>query len=329
MKNTHRPKRWKGWVAAFYLLLTCLVIPQSVAASAGEEGAAFLNIPVGAGPAALGSAYSALATDAYAPTWNPGGLGRVESNQLAGQHLSYLESIYYEYLSFVHPLGKGRSIGAAIQYLGSGDIPGTDINGAPIGDFSSHYAAYALAYGQMIGDKISVGVAGKMISAKIADVGARAYALDIGSLYRFNQKLTLAAVLTNAGTKLKFIDQADSLPLAFRLAAAYKVNPQIDLTAEGVYRQTGLASFHSGAEWRPSPPIGLRVGYRTDTLPGLSPMAGLTMGIGLHAWGHEFSYAWLPYGELGNTEVRRHAGGEAQLDSIPADQARPHQQCFG
>src|SRR5437899_13046732 len=73
-------------------------------ASSGTEGAAFLDIPVGAGPTALGAAYTALAHDAYAPTYNPGGLGFLDSTQLAGQHLSYLDTLHYEYLSFVHPL---------------------------------------------------------------------------------------------------------------------------------------------------------------------------------------------------------------------------------
>src|SRR5467141_60454 len=58
--------------------------------ASGTEGAAFLDIPVGAGPAALGSAYSALASDAYAPVWNPAGLGFVSGTEIAGQHLSYL-----------------------------------------------------------------------------------------------------------------------------------------------------------------------------------------------------------------------------------------------
>ena len=46
------------------------LIGQSVPAwaSTGTEGASFLDIPVGAGPAALGAAYTALATNAYAPT---------------------------------------------------------------------------------------------------------------------------------------------------------------------------------------------------------------------------------------------------------------------
>src|SRR5205807_10389423 len=114
--------KWKIVLPAFFLLSFCLPVYAGV----GTEGAAFLNIPVGAGPAALGSAYTALATDAYAPTWNPAGLGRLSGNELAAQHLSYLESMNYEYLSLVHPLQAKdsqiqRGVGFSIQYLGSGD----------------------------------------------------------------------------------------------------------------------------------------------------------------------------------------------------------------
>jgi len=250
----------------------------------------------------LGGAYSALASDAYAPTSNPGGLGFLESDQLAGQHLAYIGSVHYEFASFVHPLGKGRALGASIQYLGSGDIPGTDINGNPAPDFSAHYAAYSLAYGQSFGDKLSLGVTGKMINAKISDVGANAYAMDLGSMYQLTRDLRLAAVLTNVGTKLTFIDQSDSLPLAFHMGAAYATKYHVNVTAEGIYRETGLASFHTGLEWSPMDMIALRLGYRTDTLKGLSPVAGLTTGIGLKAWGYEFSYAWVPLGDLGDTQ---------------------------
>src|SRR5215467_2567597 len=83
-------------------------ISAPVFAGAGTEGASFLDIPVGAQPAALGSAYTALATNAYAPVWNPAGLGMLPDNEVAGQHLSYLESMHYEFLSFVHPFDKGH-----------------------------------------------------------------------------------------------------------------------------------------------------------------------------------------------------------------------------
>ena len=274
--------------------------------STGTEGASFLYIPVGARPAALGSAYTALASDAYAPVWNPAGLGFVNSTELAGQHLSYLESIHYEYLGFAHPFHKEgrlpRGLGFSMQYLGSGDIAGTDINGDPIGDFDASYASYNLSYGQRLNDKLSLGVTTKWIRGKIADVTANAFAFDFGSLYHVNDRLRLAGTLTNLGTKLKFLEQGDSLPLAFRLGASYLVIPQLTLTADTEMRKTGLASFHTGTEWRPTQPISLRLGYHTDTLKGLSPLAGLTVGVGIHVAGHEFSYAWQPYGELGNAQ---------------------------
>jgi hypothetical protein len=309
-----------GWLAAVSFLCRGVVW-----AGEGTEGASFLNIPVGARPAALGSAYSALASDAYAPTWNPGGLGKVDGTQLAGQHLSYLESIYYEYAGFVHPLGHGRAFGASIQYLGSGPIDGVDLAGNSIGEYSSHYGAYSLAYGQTLNDRLSVGVTGKIISAKISDVSATAYAFDIGSLYQVNQRLSVAGVLTNVGTKLTFIDQSDSLPLAFRLGAAYQTTRNLNITAECVYRQTGLASFHTGLEWNPMPALSLRAGYRTDTLAGLSPIAGFSTGIGLHVWGQEFSYAWVPMGELGSTQyfslVMRFGGSKAASPNLSTPQA--------
>src|SRR5258708_18728116 len=85
----------------------CLMLsPLPIYASSGTEGAAFLDIPVGAAPAAMGAAYTALANDAYAPTWNPGGLGLLESTQLSGQHVSYLDTLHYEYFSIAVPLPR-------------------------------------------------------------------------------------------------------------------------------------------------------------------------------------------------------------------------------
>jgi hypothetical protein len=280
--------------------------------SSGTEGASFLNIPVGARPAALGSGYTALATDAYAPTWNPAGLGFIDTNELAGQHLSYLESIHYEYLSFVHPLARrpfaregDRStagIGGSIQYLGSGDIPGTNMDGQSIGDFSSYYAAYSVAYGQSLSEKLSLGLTGKWINAKISDVSANAFAFDFGALYRATHRLHLASTLTNVGTRMKFLSQKDSLPMSWHVAAAYLLHPQILVTTEAEYRKNGMPVWHMGTEWRPIEAVAIRAGYRTDTTKELSPLAGFTTGIGLKLKGQEFSYAWLPYGDLGNTQ---------------------------
>src|SRR5437773_2736248 len=182
VKRTQKIMMRKQNLVTIVAVLGLLGNPSKSHGSTGTEGASFLDIPVGAGPAAMGSAYTSLATNAYAPVWNPAGLGMLNSNELAGQHLSYLESMHYEYMSFVHPFDKSRDsgtqrgLGFSVQYLGSGDIAGTDDTGASIGSFSSYYASYNLAYGQTVTDKLALGVTGKMIRAKIDDVSAGAYA---------------------------------------------------------------------------------------------------------------------------------------------------------
>ena len=282
--------------------LSLFLIPSLSQASSGTEGASFLDIPVGAGPAAVGSAYTAMADDVYAPIWNPGGLGFLESTQLAAQHLSYLESVSYEYASFVHPLHKGRSIGASMQYLTTGNIPSTNNQGTSLGSFSSHYAAYSLAFGQVLSEQWSAGLTGKWIHAKIDDVSANAYATDLGALYRPLSNLTFGAVAANIGTKLTFLNEGDPLPMALRVASAYQPTRQWNVLAEGAYQKTGLVTGRLGLEWWPMGSVVLRAGYRTDTTRKVSPMAGLTTGVGIQVWGHELAYAWLPYGELGSTQ---------------------------
>jgi hypothetical protein len=236
----------------------------------------------------------------------------MNSSQFSGQHLSYLDSIHYEYLSFGVPLPRssscasavdcpGSALGGSVQYLGSGDINGMDVSGNPTGDFSSYYAAYNLSYGRSFNEKLALGVTGKMIHAKLDDVSASAYAADLGGMYKLRPNLTLGATLTNLGSKLKFLSEGDSLPMAFHLGGAYQPTSHWLITAEGVYPKTGLASFHAGTEWRPLELIAIRAGFRTDTLKENSILAGYSLGMGVNVWGQELAYAWLPYGDLGNT----------------------------
>jgi hypothetical protein len=283
-------------------LALCAALLRVSLASTGTEGAAFLNIPVGAGPAAMGSAYSALAEDAYAPVFNPGGLGRLSSTQISGQHLAYLEGSNYEFVSLVHPLNSQSGVGFSMQYLGSGDIDKTGPSNEALGEYSAHFASYALAYGRALTDRLSLGLTGKLIEAKLDDVSAHAWAGDAGLLFRAHAKATLAATVTNVGSDLKFLQGGDSLPLAFRLGAALRPAHAWTVSADGVYRRNGLASFHVGGRWQPLEMLSLRTGYRTDTVKGLSALAGFSTGIGVDLWGQELAYAWLPYGDLGSTQ---------------------------
>jgi hypothetical protein len=300
----------------FIFTLCWLLFAKASFASAGTEGASFLDIPVGAGPAAMGSAYSSLATDAYAPIYNPAGLGFLDATEVAAQHLSYLQSMDYEFGSVGVPLSHGpqsKGLAASVQYLGSGDIVGTDQNNVSIGNFSAHYAAYTFAYGQQVIPKLSLGLSGKVIESKIADTSAHAYAGDLGALYEFQPRLHVGATVANIGNKLNFGGPGDSLPLAFHLAAAYQPFNQWKLSVEGVQPKDSRLNGRFGGEWSPIEALSLRVGYRTDTTQELSALAGFSTGVGIHVWNQEFAYAWLPYGDLGDTQyfsLLLHFGGQ-------------------
>jgi hypothetical protein len=277
-----------------------LLTPIILHAAPGREGAAFLDIPIGGAPSAMGSAYSALATDAYAPVLNPAGLGFVESTQFAGHHISYLETSSYDFASLVHPLKAGRSFGASLQYLGTGDITRRDTTGAATGDFSSHYSAASFGYGQTLTEKLSLGVTGRWINGKIDNVSANSYAGDIGALYRSKNAQT-SLVVANIGNSLKFLNSPDPVPLALHVGEAQFFPHGWTVSAEGVYENTGLLSGRFGSQWQVIPMMALRAGYRTDTLKELSALAGFSTGVGLSMWNTEIAYTWLPYGELGQT----------------------------
>ena len=286
---------------ALGLCLAASVLP-SLSGASGTEGASFLDIPVGGRPAALGGAYSALATDAYAPVWNAAGLGFLPSTQLSGMHVEYPASSAYEFASLVHPLGSGNGLGFAAQYFHLDQSTGRDANGNDIGSFTSHYGAYSLSFGHSFNKEFSLGAAVKLIDARIADVSARAVAADFGALYRPTERLAIAAVAANLGSKLTFLEQGDRLPQNYRLGAVYGLAKAVDVAAETAYDQTTLLSGRFGVEWRPAAALALRAGYRTETTSRLSAEAGLTTGFGLTVAGQRFDYAWLPLGDLGQTQ---------------------------
>ncbi len=288
-------------LALHLIALSILQVGHTAHAFSGTEGASFLDLPVGARSAAMGSAYTALASDAYAPTANPAGLGFLESSQLSAMHVPYLEDTSFEYLSAVLPTGAGRGLGASVQYFYPGTVNGIDLNGTDIGDVGGYYAAYSLAYGQQVTDKVSLGATGKLIHAKIDSVGASAFAADFGTMVRLTPRIRLAAVVDNVGQKLNFLQRGDSLPTSVRLGAAAKIFKSLTVTAEGVYRNYGLSSIQAGWEWANAQGFSIRGGYDTEHLRQLNGFAGLSLGLGVNLWGHELAYAWIPLGDLGTT----------------------------
>lgn len=294
----------------------------------GLEGASFLDIPIGGRPAALGSAYAPIAEDAYASFYNPGGLGFLDSSQFAAQHLSYLESINYEFAAFAHPFTKGSALGISIQYLHPEDTPTTDLAGNVSEEFSGSYQAYSLAYGHAFGPKFALGIGGKFVRAKIASESADTGAGDIGMLIRPTSALAFSVGATNIGGRLTFMQEEDSLPLSYRIGAAFRSAKDWLVSIQETIAKSGSESTQGGVEWNPVEYIAIRAGYRTDTRRELDSISGLTTGIGFKLGDHELDYSWVPLGDLGQMQYfsilfrigsKRYDAGPKEKAPLPAD----------
>jgi hypothetical protein len=288
-------------IRSAFLAIFLSVLGNVLRAGVGTDGAAFLEIPVGARAGALGGAYDPLATDSYAPFWNPAGLGHIQEPELSASHLTYIQDISYQSASLVHPIPKGGAFGGSFQYLYPGRLNGTDINGNQLEHISGYYAQASLSAGRIVTERVALGVTGKVIRSAIDGLSAEAYAMDVGSLFRVGNRTTLSAVMANIGSKMRFIRQSDPLPTQARLGAAYHAAKNLDLSAVGVRSHSGTTTVHAGAEWRPYMILALRTGYRTDIQKELSGPSGVTMGLGLQWSRLGLDYGWVPMGQLGHT----------------------------
>ena len=106
---------------------------------------------------------------------------------------------------------------------------------------------------------------------------------------------------------MKFKEETFPLPLTYKADLALKLLPNAVLTLEVRKEQdTDDLSYHAGAEIYLFNTLALRAGYNSkiaDTELGktTSLTNGLTVGAGLKLGKLNLDYAFVPYGEIGDT----------------------------
>ena len=287
----------------------------SVISYAETSGAAFLKIGVGARPIGMGSTFVGIADDANAVFWNPGGLGQLTKREINAMHTEWLSNIKYDYAGYVHPFGK-NVVGISVLYLSTGNMEGTDVAGQKINDFSAYDACAVISYARNIASLFNLGVNVKFIQQKIENETAQGIAVDIGQLYQTPLKIvSVGLAVQNIGPKMKFIEESFSLPLTISAGVGIKalgiLTLGVDVKQQVVDNRTYLSL---GGEYMPLPVVAFRAGYlvklnktsgETGTVAGVSSglggLNGLGVGIGFNLGITAVDYAFMPYGDLGNT----------------------------
>ncbi len=176
----------------------------------GTSAANFLKIGVGSRPMAMGDAAIASINSAEALYWNVAALTRVEEEfSLAVSSMEWLVESRNSYVAASYKFDDVGTFGIDLQYLDYGKIEETTVYDQDgTGRFlSASDMVIGLGYAKQLTDRFSFGIKIKYINETIADASGEAFAVDLGAVFLtsfFNDKLRLAASLSNFGTKMKF-----------------------------------------------------------------------------------------------------------------------------
>jgi hypothetical protein len=294
----------------FALIIAAFSINQCFAAfsaaDAGTSAAQFLKLGAGARATAMGGAAAGLSSDSTSIYWNPAGLNDISGNgSLTVMNAAWFEGISYDWASYALPVEQVGVFGISAQYVSYGSMQQLDDTGLQTGSFSPVDLCVSLAYA-FKNAGINYGVNVKYISLKIVD-DASACAVDFGAQYSMfeNDRLTLGLAVQNIGSQIKFINEADSLPLNVKFGGAVELNSNwlatLDLNApidNAVYAGAGT-EYRCKVQEKLS--LLIRAGYNTQNSQ-TGGMNGVTGGLGVKYFDYSLDYAFVPYGNLGNTQ---------------------------
>lgn len=296
--------------AILNLLLAAL--PAAAWASGpGTTAAPFLKAAMSPRAVAMGGAYSALADDSGAVFVNPAGLVQFDKQEAALDFSTYLQDAKMGNISYAGNVRDNRfGLGVTFMTVGGIERRGlADTTGIvpEAGTFDASDMAVTLCYAKKdfspeLLPNLDGGFSAKFIRSAIDDESAYALAVDAGGIYRATDKIKFSLALQNLGTKMKFVDESDPLPLVVRAGGSYAVSQRLQLAGElAGWLQDEKFYPSLGAEYWFRDALALRGGYKFgyDTA-NLGALVGLSLGFGVKVQGLGVDYAFLPFGDLGN-----------------------------
>jgi hypothetical protein len=286
---------------AALFLLPLLGFFAARAGAAGTEAAPFLKIDSGARAAAMGGAFTAIADDASGIFYNPAGAALTKSAEILLSHNQWIEGLSTDQIAYAQPAAEDLTYFAGVSALISPMMPAYDSGGNKTGEFSAVDAMYGGGLA-VIESGVIAGCFGKAVTQEARGIKASAYTGDIG-LITSGDRFRIGAAAQNLGGKIKMYREESELPRIYRAGAAYKISGRHWLSGE--VRKLGEAdlSYAAGAEIRfdmaAAAAAFIRLGYNSGRPRNTGP--GLSAGLGLSLLKLSLDYAFLPFGDFGDT----------------------------
>ena len=291
-----------------FLLLSFLASPSLGASGFAGE---FLAVGAGARAMALGNSFVALSQDATAGYWNPAGLASLKGRQVHLPHAERFSGLVdQDFIALALPGPFFDGMAFSLLRLGVGDIQFTELQDPtrPIGadnrpvvastETSADYAFY-LSGGRRLGDRLALGISGKLIYRSVGPFSAYGAGLDLGLRYTLAPGFTLAATVRDLSTT----------PIVWDTNTTDRINPSMLLglaysrSLAGGKLSATLASRNGGdaSDAADQAPLNTGIEYsvgRLDLRAGLEE-SRTALGLGLRVRrGLDIDVAYLQHDEL-------------------------------
>ncbi len=309
-------RRALGLACAAALLLTAA---PARAGFTGQDlassGAQFLKLGGGARAEGMGEAYTAVADGSDSMYWNPAGLARLKGQEATLMHSSLPADINYEYASYGASLGRGRAVGASVQYLSQPSIDQTDSSGFSTGNtFRPSDMAAALGGAFTLGDDLGVfthaqvGASLKYVRTTLTR-SVYTEAVDLGIVSEpfevLGRTVRVAYAAQNLGGTLKYQVKPDSLPTALHLGTSWLLTDAWTLAGDFDQPLDNRPYVAFGTEYRSAlslnSSVSARAGVNTRAMGDAGGLSGFSFGVGGRFGGLAMDYAFAPLGALGMT----------------------------
>lgn len=319
-------KKTSFWALVVALILSFLSSSLVLASgSPSTSGTGFLKIPIASRASAMAGAFSAVQGDITAIEYNPAGLTAIDRANINATLIGHLEGSSLQSASVGFPIvltdtttvayrnsaNPPQKLFVGLQYRGfQDDDTARNDAGIKLEEFkvSDQLLHGALAYSFF--KRLSLGIAGKVISRKIQDKSYTTYAFDTGGRWTFSDHWSLGFAVQNIGPSKAFINVKEPLPLLTRIGGAFQTSRFL-ISGDLSHGRDEILQPAVGVEWNAAPFLAVRGGTLYHTT--LQYSAGLGLNFMKFAQREKpfksrrlelgLDYALRTYNELGITHT--------------------------
>ena len=310
-----------GTYVTLLAVATTICLTGTIRAEDGDGGyaGAFLQVPVGARPTAMGGAYLGISDDGAGVLYNPAGIAVIRKPVFATSYRAMKLDRQLGYVTVLFPAKGYSTVGVHWLYAGVGDVEGRDSDGALTGNvLSMNNHVFSLLFAKRFVPLFSAGLKASYQHSQFAEMTAYCVSFDLGLMFYLDQLVNrerrdlmpvqdIRAGLVIKHMEAKYIwnnedyllrytegnqfgvEQEDKVPTVIGLGGSARFFERKLLVAADMRKNAEQdLAFHGGLEYTLIPEAALRGGYSDGRF---TAGAGYLFKMGRHTLAVDYAFS--------------------------------------